>query len=349
MNITAANPAYVGQHVRLPVLPSADFFSLLTAPRLAYFFPASTRIRNYLRGPHGRIEINQDSQPYFGMLQALAQANNPSDARVAGQEEGGQSLKHSQGALPAERSLTETAQSRGGIMEKETLDAFHVRVGYALEEGVESPQKRKGSIEVARQSDGKEIRAREALMNAQGRTQSSWSRIGRGSAAERRAAADYADLLACLEERDLRMSQRNHTSSFEGVDAEGNYSVNDTSSDWLPSNAEEAGEEDVQEDFEVYGDLKDRANDIPQYKVLFDEIAKFSEKKKQLYKGKKPWREDIHPTKGIFDQPGFPGDALPYIRQHNEEMIAQGKLNQVVNEEDLRCVRFSVASQSASQ
>ncbi|PHJ18674.1 transmembrane protein [Cystoisospora suis] len=336
-NITAANPAYVGQHVRLPVLPSADFFSLLTAPRLAAFFPASTRIRNYLRGPHGRIEINQDSQPYFDMLQALAQANKQNGPEVAQEEENGRrSLENNRDKFPS-TGFTEMLQS-AGIMENDSLNLSQSRAGDALKKAVDDSQERRGKDEATYRTESKGAERR----GTQVTTRSSWASLGRGSAAERQAAADYAGLLTFLEQRDSRNHQRDRTGLLVENDTTENDTTDDTSSRWLASTEDGEEGEDVEEDVEVYGDLKDRANEIPQYKVMFDEIAKFSEKKKQMYKGKKPWREDIHPTKGIFDQPGFPGDALPHIRQHNEEMIAQGKFNQVVNEEDLRCDAFWV-------
>ncbi|EPT27210.1 putative transmembrane protein [Toxoplasma gondii TgCatPRC2] len=285
LNITAVNPAYVGQHVRLPVLPSADFFSLLTAPRLAAFFPPSTRIRHYLRGPGG-IEISDESQPYFSLLRDL------SEARRRSEEEN--------------RSLDEERQGRQGEIlpiSAETRDAME-----ALP------------------------RAEETLVSARRELKGRASRPAppRVQTPDRRVWTEYAHLLAFLKRRD--------ETGAPGESAERRNEAGESRS--ASGGKQRVDRENTRpeiDDGEVPSDAEGREKEHSEYRVFFEEIAKISEKRKQMYKGKKPWREDLHPTKSIFDRPCFPGDALPYIQQHNEEMIKEGKLDQVINEDELRC------------
>ncbi|PFH35061.1 hypothetical protein BESB_059480 [Besnoitia besnoiti] len=243
LNITAVNPAYVGQHVRLPVLPSADFFSLLTAPRLASFFPPSTRIRQFLRG-QGGIEISDESQPYFPLLRDLA-------------------AKKREAAPREEETPWETG------------------------------------------------RATAAAPGAG------------GGPPDRRVQSEYAELLDFLRRREGGAAEAGGRKAKKEPDVGGQAACR---ADSPPC-----------EGVVAVGEVEGAAKVLSQSRVLFEEIAKVSETKKQMYKGKKVWREDLHPTKSIFDQPGFPGDALPFIRQHNADMLEQGKLDQVINEDELRC------------
>ncbi|KEP67652.1 UNVERIFIED_CONTAM: hypothetical protein HHA_227115 [Hammondia hammondi] len=285
LNVTAVNPAYVGQHVRLPVLPSADFFSLLTAPRLAAFFPPSTRIRHYLRGPGG-IEISDDSQPYFSLLRDL------SEARRRSEEEN--------------RSLHNERQGRQGEIPPTSAET----------------------------RDAKEAlpRAEETLACARRELQGRASRPAPPGVQtpDRRVWTEYADLLAFLKSRDetgapSESAERQNEAGESRSASEGSQRVD-----------RESTRPGI-DDGEVPSDAEGREKEPSEYRVFFEEIAKISEKRKQMYKGKKPWREDLHPTKSIFDRPCFPGDALPYIQQHNEEMIKEGKLEQVISEDELRC------------
>ncbi|CBZ54160.1 conserved hypothetical protein [Neospora caninum Liverpool] len=287
LNITAVNPAYVGQHVRLPVTPSADFFSLLTAPRLAAFFPPSTRIRRYLRGPGG-IELRDDSQPYFALLRELSEARRRDDqgGDLECQKNDSEAPRPDEGRS---RGRANEGPPHGGSSLFPERGEMRKPAHTAPRRGVETP--------------------------------------------DRRVWTEYADLLDFVKRREEGSASADlHAKNSDQTDERGNACAAGECT------ASERGRSGADTDEgALRGDAEREAREHPEYRVFFEEIAKISERKKQMYKGKKPWREDLHPTKSIFDQPCFPGDALPYIQQHNEEMIQTGKLDQVINEDELRC------------